>query len=343
MEQGDQSGQPQGAVRSIRPLAAPTRASAHQTVPMRANQPIRIRLGGYGPSSSGFSLALKRIGERVKARFGDEIDIKYVYNILDLGYRGDDINWLVEDGVLTLGYQSSNYFTERVPDLGVADLPFLFPDVRVARGAIDGRLGQVLTAKLEAAMNYRILGYFESAFSQISNRLRPIRTPADMQGMRIRARPSKVQMRTFELLGAEPRFVDVSELIEGVKAGAVDAQENPFAITVTYGVHKFHRFHTATNHFYLFRPIFLHRPSFDSWPQSLQEEMRAAVQEAIVLQRELHVKEDEDAMAAIRNEGGEILELTPPEHKSFVRAVTPIYGEARSVYGRDLHNATLIQ
>ena len=116
-------------------------------------------------------------------------------------------------------------------------------------------------------------------------------------------RPSKVQMRTFELLGAEPRFVDLSELIERVKAGAVDAQENPFANTVTYGVHKFHRFHTATNHFYLFRPIFLHRPSFDSWPQQLQEEMRAAVQDAIVLQRELHVKEDEDAMAAIRNEG----------------------------------------
>jgi predicted lipid carrier protein YhbT len=64
--------------------------------------------------------------------------------------------------------------------------------------------------------------------------------------------------------------------------------------------------------------------------------MRAAVQDAIVLQRELHVKGDEDAMAAIRNEGGEILELAPPEHESFVRAVTPIYGEARSVYGRDL-------
>jgi TRAP-type transport system periplasmic protein len=120
---------------------------------------------------------------------------------------------------------------------------------------MDGRLGQVLTAKLEAAMNYRILGYFESAFSQVSNSLRPIRTPADMQGMRIRVRPSKAQMRTFDLLGAEPRFVDLSELIEGVKAGAVDAQENPFAITVTYGAHRFHRFHTATNHFYLFRPI----------------------------------------------------------------------------------------
>ncbi len=80
----------------------------------------RILMVGYGPPSTGFSLALKRIGDRLKARLGDEVDVKYVYNILDLGYREDDINWLVEEGVLTLGYQSSGYFSERVPRSTVA-------------------------------------------------------------------------------------------------------------------------------------------------------------------------------------------------------------------------------
>ena len=296
----------------------------------------RILMVGYGPPSTGFSLALKRIGDRLKARLGDEVDVKYVYNILDLGYREDDINWLVEEGVLTLGYQSSGYFSERVPDLGVADLPFLFPDVKTARAAIDGRLGQVLAAKLEAGMNYRVLGYFEAAFTHFSNRLRPIRTPADMKGMRMRVRPSKVQARTFELLGAEPKAMDLSEFIEAVKAGSVDAQENAFANTVTYGVHKFHRFHSATNQCYVSRPVFVHRPSFDAWPQRVQEEMRAAAQDAVIFQRQLHVKEEDEAMAAIRMEGGEILELTAQEREAFVRAVSPIYGEARSEYGRDL-------
>jgi tripartite ATP-independent transporter DctP family solute receptor len=318
-------------------LGAPGMAAGQQKAPTSATKrPIRILMGGYGPASTGFSLALKRIGDRLEAKFGEEVDVKYVYNILDLGYRGDDILWLVEDGVLTLGYQSSSYFTERVPDLGVADLPFLFSDNQKARAAMDGRLGQVLTGKIEGGMNYRILGYFENGFRHVSNRLRPIRTPADMKGMKIRVLPSKIQARTFELLGAEPKILDLSEAIEGVKAGTLDAQENPFANTVTYGVHKFHRFHTATNHFYLSRPIFLHRPSFDAWPQRLQEEMRAAVHDAIAYQRDLHVKEEDDAMADIRKEGGEILELTPQEHDSFVRAVNPIYGEARSQYGREL-------
>jgi tripartite ATP-independent transporter DctP family solute receptor len=293
-------------------------------------------MGGYGPATTGFSLALKRIGDRLEAKFGDEVEVKYVYNILDLGYRGDDILWLVEDGVLTLGYQSSSYFTTRAPDVGVADLPFLFEDVQKARAAMDGRLGEVLTQRLEAGFNYRILGYFENGFRHVSNKLRPVRTPADMRGMKIRVLPSKVQERTFQLLGAEPRIMDLSEAIEGVKNGTLDAQENPFFNTVTYGVHNFHKFHTATNHFYLSRPIFLHKQSFDAWPRALQEEMRAAVLDAIVFQRDLHVKEEEDAMAAIRKTGSEIIELTPAEHEAFARAVNPIYGEARSDYSREL-------
>src|SRR6202035_4619934 len=88
--------------------------------------PIQIRMGGYGPASTGFSRALKLIGDRLTAQFGDRVDIKYVWNIMDLGYRAEDILWLVEHGLLTLGYQSSSYLTDRVPQLGFVDLPFLF-------------------------------------------------------------------------------------------------------------------------------------------------------------------------------------------------------------------------
>jgi tripartite ATP-independent transporter DctP family solute receptor len=312
-------------------------AFAQQTAPTSAaKRPIRILMGGYSPASTAFSLALKRIGDRLKSRFGDEVDIKYVYNVLDLGYREDDLNWMVETGVLTLSYQSSGYFTPEVPNLGVVDLPYLFPNVQAARAAMDGRFGQALASTLEAGLNCRVLGYFEAGFSQFSNSLRPVRSPADMKGMRVRVRPGKVQARTFELLGAEPRPMDLSEFGEALKARRVDAQENPFANTVTYDVHKFHRFHTVTNQHYQNRQVFVNRASFDAWPLAVQEEMRAAVKDAVLFQRGLHEKEENDAAAAIRSERGEILELTAQEHEAFVRAVTPIYDEARSQYPRDL-------
>lgn len=299
-------------------------------------KPIRIIMGGYGPSTTGFSLALKRIGDRLEAKFGDDVEVKYVYNIIDLGYRGDDILWLVEDGILSLGYQSSSYLTKRVPDLGVADLPFLFADNESARAAMDGEFGSTLTAKIEAGMNYRILGYFENGLRHVSNRLHSIHSPADMTGLNIRVLPSQIMKRTFELLGAAPKIMDLSEAITAIKEGTIDAQENPFANTVTYGIDKYHRFHTATAHAYLSRPIFLHRPTFDAWPAELQAEMRAAVKDAVAFQRDLHVKEEAEAAQTIQAGGGEIIYPTPAEHKAFADAVEPIYVEARQRYPREL-------
>ena len=294
--------------------------------------PITIRMGGYGPPTTGFSRALKLIGDTLAAEFGGRIDVKYVWNIMDFGYRAEDILWLVEDGVLTLGYQSSSYLTDRVPELGFVDLPFLFERRDQARAAMDSALGRFLAAKIEDRANYRILGWFENGFRQISNRLRRVRAPADLKGMRIRVLPSEVQARTFELLGAVPIRCDLTEAIAGIKAGALDAQENPFANTVTYGVHKFHHFHTVTNHFYISRPIFLHRPSFDAWPADLQDAMREAVTRAVAFQRDLAIAEDRDARDAIEAAGCEIAELTADEHAQFRTAVAPLLAEARKKF-----------
>ena len=185
-------------------------------------------------------------------------------------------------------------------------------------------------------MNFRIPGLLENGFRHVSNRVRPVRMPADLKGMTIRVLPSRVQARTCELLGAVPKVMDLSEAITAVKAGTLDAQENPFLNTVTYGIHQFHKFHSATAHFYLSRPIFVHRPSFDGWPRELQDELRAAISDAVTYQRDLHVREEEASAAAIRKAGGEILELTPEQHQAFVDGVRPIYGEARKRYGREL-------
>jgi len=300
------------------------------------SDPITIRMGGYGPPTTSFSRALKLIGDTLQQKFGDRISVKYVWNIMDFGYRAEEILWLVEDGVLTLGYQSSSYLTDRVGELGFVDLPFLFERRDDARAAIDGALGRYLAERIEARCNYRILGWFENGFRQISNRLRTVRVPADLAGLRIRVLPSEVQARTFELLGAVPIRCDLTEAIAGIKAGSLDAQENPFANTVTYGVHKFHRFHTVTNHFYISRPIFLHRPTFEAWPAELQDAMREAIKSAVAFQRGLTVEEDAQARAAILAEGCEITELTAGEHAQFRAAVTPLLDEARATFGREM-------
>jgi len=154
--------------------------------------------------------------------------------------------------------------------------------------------------------------------------------------MRIRVLPSDVQARTFELLGAEPYKCDLTEALAAIKAGTVDAQENPLANTVTYGAHKFHPFITLTSHFYVSRPIFVYRTAFDAWPKALQQAMRKAVQEAVAIQRNDTVEEERAARKAIEEAGGKITELTLGEQAAFAAAVMPQLDDAESVYGKEM-------
>jgi tripartite ATP-independent transporter DctP family solute receptor len=293
-------------------------------------------MAGYGPPTTGFSKSLKFIGDKLLAEFGDRLAIDYVWNIMDHGHKAEDILALVENGVMTLGYQSSSYLTDRVPELGFVDLPFLFASNVQARGAMDGALGQHLVRKTEERVGYRILGWFENGFRHISNRLRPVHVPADLKGMKIRVLPSEIHRRTFELLGAVAMRMDLTEAIAMIKAGTLDAQENPLANTVTYGVHKFHKFHTLTYHFYISRPIFLHRATYDAWPDDLKHAMQKAVTEAVAFQRKLAVEENEASRKAIEDAGCEIVELNAKEHAAFVDAVQPLLADARKMYGDEM-------
>jgi C4-dicarboxylate-binding protein DctP len=295
---------------------------------------ISIRMGGYSPATTSFSRGLKLIGDRLTAAFGDRVDVKYVWNIMDFGYKAEDILWLVEHSILSLGYQSSSYLTDRVPELSTVDLPFLFASNDEARGAMDGALGRFLEKAIEERVGYRILGWFENGFRHVSNRVRAISSPSDFAGLRIRVLPSEVQKKTFDLLGAVPMKMDLTEAIAMIKAGTIDAQENPLANTVTYGVHKFHHFHTLTNHFYISRPIFAHRAAFDAWPDDVKSVMREAVREAVGIQREDAIREHDESYAAIVAQGCEIAALPRAAHDDFVKAVQPLHDEARSSYGK---------
>src|SRR4029450_1846409 len=110
--------------------------------------------------------------------------------------------------------------------LRIVALPFLFADTQSARAAMDGALGDVLARKIEERVNFRVLGWFENGFRHISNRIREVRAPADLAGMRIRVLPSKVQARTFEWLGAVSMPMDLTQAIVMISAGTHVAEEN---------------------------------------------------------------------------------------------------------------------
>src|ERR1700757_5154275 len=111
-------------------------------------EPIKIRMGGYGPPTTSFSRSLKLIGDLLSARFGDGISVDCVWNIMDHGHRAEDILTLVENGEMPLGYHSSSFLADRGVELRFVDLPFLYERREEARAAIDGTLGQSLSRSI---------------------------------------------------------------------------------------------------------------------------------------------------------------------------------------------------
>ncbi len=294
--------------------------------------PELVILGGYAPAESSFGQGLDLIGERLEARFGNAVEVKYAYNVIDLGYEaGNSLLWLVDAGLVTLGYLS---IADQVDALNVAALPFLFPDEASARAVMDGPLGAAAAAQMESQTNYRVLGFFENGLRHISNSVRPVRTPADLRGLRIR--PHRSQLQLFELLDAAGPVIELPATIPLMADGTVHGQENPFENVVSYGIDNVQRYYTTTAHSYLSRPIFVNRDRFDAWPAELQQEMRAAVADAVRLQREVHDREELAARRFIEAQGGQVIDLTPEQRAEFVAVAEPIYAHAREIYSADL-------
>ena len=298
---------------------------------------IQIRMGGYGPPSTTCSRGLRIMGERLERDFGKLVEVKTIWNVMDLGYKGGDLLWMAEHGILTLSYQSTSYLADRVPELDLADLPFLFDGLEHARAAMDGRFGAWLTRSIEERIpKYKVLGYFENGYRHVSNKLHPVRALADLKDMKVRLMPGPIHARSFELMGAVPFSLDLKPGLEAVVNGTVDAQENPLANTVDYGAHKVHRYHTLTNHCYLSRGIYMNRAEFERWPKELQQGIQRAAREAVLAQRDLAVEEEHEARKGIEAAGGEVVELTPVQRAAFARAVKPLHDEARKRFGDEI-------
>ena len=153
--------------------------------------PVTIRFGGYQPPASVHSRGAKVLGEAL----GDAVEFQMEPNVIDQGRNAADLLTMVESGELNMCYFSSSYLADWVPEFALLDLPFVITERDQAYGVLDGELGALLADKLAAASGFRLLGFWDNGFRHFSNRVRPIRTPEDCAGLRIRTLFSECFLR----------------------------------------------------------------------------------------------------------------------------------------------------
>ncbi len=257
-----------------------------------------------------------------------EVEVEVTWNIMDEGRPNTDLFDLVEAGHMFFCYFSSSYLGARVPELNVLETPFLFQDLESAHHALDGALGDSLTRAVRAVTGFEVLGFWDNGFRHLTNRLRPVHRPEDCSGMTVRLQPNVIHEDLIRCWGAIPVAVELSEAIQLITRLDVDAQENPLANTVAYGVDQVHRHVTMSGHLYGARGLFAHRATWESFESDLREVVTGAIRSAIDVQRKSAARLETSLRTRLEAEGLEFVDLSDEERSAFVEASSPAIARA---------------
>lgn len=297
---------------------------------------LRLPVGGYGPASGAHGRGLEVFRREMETGAGGRVEVPVTWNILDAGLPAASLLDMVEAGEMFLCYFSTSYLGERIPALNVLEIPYLFDDLDHAHRALDGELGSALAEAIRAGSGFEVLGFWDNGFRHLTNRLRPVLAPEDCLGMRVRLQPNPLHAALMEAWGAVPVAVDLAEGVELIRSGGVDAQENPLANTVAYGVDRVHRYVTLTGHLYGARGLFVHRPTLEALPDDLRRLVRQAARDAVHHQRRLAAVGEQELRRRLEGEGVEFVDLTPDQRERFVLASRPAVEAARRLVGAGL-------
>jgi TRAP-type transport system periplasmic protein len=283
-----------------------------------------IKLGGYQGPNSVHTRAAVRFGEVLQREAGDRVAFELVGDVLALGRKSGELPTMVESGELALCYMSTVRFAARVPELAVFELPFIVRDRTRAMQALEGALGSLVRQRMQERTAFRALGFWDNGFRHFTNKVRPIHTPADCRGLRIRTQLSELLGETMSALGFVPIPTEIKEFVEQIASDRFDAQENPLTNIFNFNVHRYHRYITLSGHFFGASALVCSQAQYASWPHRVQLAVELAAREATVLQHRLAAEEDDEIFAKIDPRENEVIRLTAAEHAAFVQAVEPV-------------------
>lgn len=288
-----------------------------------------IKFGGYQEPASVHNRAAARFGELLEQRLGEQVDFELIGSILKLGRPSGDLVPMVEHGELSFCYMSTVRFSRAAPELQLLELPFLVEHRGAAFRALDGEYGDIARERVHDRTACRLLGYWDNGFRHLSTRVRPIRSPEDCRGIRIRTQMSELHGEVFRVLGFEPIASDVKEFVEQIAGERFQAQDNPLTNIYNFGVHHHHRYITLSGHFWGASALVCNAAHYRAWPRDVQAAVDGAAREATAFQRQLAAAEDAEILKMLDPARNDVIRLTDAERAAFMRAVEPVLAKYR--------------
>lgn len=287
-----------------------------------------LKLGHIAESTNPYGQGADKFAELVKQKSNGDIEIK-VFPSSSLGTQKELIEGLIY-GTVNMTLTGTAELGTFQPQMAIFDMPFLFKDRAHAFKALD-TVGMELGKPLEAK-GIKLLGYMENGIRHMTNNAHPIKSPADMKGLKIRVMNNKVYVEMMKALGASPTPMALAELYSGMQAGVVNGQENPSAHIFTKRFYEVQKYASLTGHAYAAEPVLISMSTWKKLKPEQQAIIQSAATEAIAWQRALAEAKDSEFWDKIKQTGK--MEVITVDRKPFMDATESVYKQLAKTVGQ---------
>ncbi|MEH3147871.1 MAG: TRAP transporter substrate-binding protein [Methylobacterium frigidaeris] len=208
--------------------------------------PITIKLGNNLPPSHSVNVRLREAVAAIAAETGNALVIT-IFPSNQLGSDSDMMSQL-RSGALEMATMPGTVLSTLIPQTSLTGLGFTFTDYAKVWAAMDGEVGDHIRRAIEKANLQPFAAVWDNGFRQITTSTKPIRTPADLRGFKIRVPVVPLWVSMFSALGAAPTSIPLSEAYSALQTRIADGQENPLALIDTAKFYEVQKFCSLTNH-----------------------------------------------------------------------------------------------
>lgn len=320
----------------ISTLAAALLGSTLSVSQAQAADDIRPRMirFGYGLNEdSNQGRAAKLLAEEVAKASGGKLKVR-TFASASLGSDDQMQNALI-GGAQEMMVGSTATLVGISKEMAVWDTPFLFTDPRQADQVLDGPVGRQLMDKLEEKGLVGLV-YWENGFRNVTNSARPIEKLEDFEGIKLRVMPNPVFIDTFKRMGANAVPLPFSELFTALETKAVDGQENPYNTILSSKFYEVQKYLSVTNHVYSPWIVTVSKRWWDGLSETEQGILMDAAEKARDAEREDTRREASQALAALKERGMQINEVSPDEIQRMREQAQPAIQTVIDAVGQDL-------
>ncbi len=298
-----------------------------------ADKPITLKLGHVAPESEPYHLAAVRFSELVEDRTDGMVKINIFPNS-QLGAQRDMIEGL-QMGTVDIVLTTSAVLANFIPTSQVIELPFMFRNRDHVYSVVDGPLAKEIYKGAED-QGLKVISTWENGFRNITNDVRPVSTPSDMNGIKIRVMENQMYIDMFNALGANPVPIARSELFTALQQGTVDAQENPMGQIYSSRFYEVQDYVTLSRHTYSPEVVVISLKNWKKIPSEYQSIIQNAAAEARDYCRDMKIEKDTEFIEAVKKEGMQVTELTPEQVAMFQDKMKPVWKKYYDIIGEDL-------